>query len=119
MSGNAGDTVSDTVTASATDDDGNPLSETAGASVDITDTPSAISVGKTASPTALPEPGGPVTFSVTVDNDSSVDGVTLESLVDDIHGDLDGQGDCALPQVDRCRRSLLLQLHGRCDRRPR
>ncbi len=99
VSGNAGDTVSDTVTASATDDDGNALSETAGASVDITDSPSAISVTKSADPSQLPEPGGPVTFSLTIDNDSAVDSITLESLVDDIHGDLDGLGDCALPQA--------------------
>jgi len=58
---------------------------------------SGITVTKTASPTALPEPGGTVTFTIMTSNVANVD-ATLESLVDDVYGDLDGQGTCALPQ---------------------
>jgi LruC domain-containing protein len=56
-----------------------------------------IDVDKTAEPTEVDEPGGEVTFFVNVRNDSPVD-VTLDSLVDSIHGDLNGQGDCSVPQ---------------------
>jgi hypothetical protein len=46
-------------------------------------------VDKTASLTVIPEPGGPVEFSVVVTNDSvATDPVTLTSLEDDIYGDL-------------------------------
>ncbi len=98
MSGNAGDTVSDTVTASATDDDGNPLSETAGASVDITDAPPTMVVSKSADPATIPEPGGPVRFSVSVEN-TSPEPIALSTLSDDVYGNLDGRGDCSLPQT--------------------
>ena len=58
----------------------------------------AVAVSKTADPTSLPEPGGTVTFTVGVTN-TSVRAVTLTSLVDDVHGNLDGQGTCALNQT--------------------
>ncbi len=51
----------------------------------------AIDVQKSASPTSLKEPGGPVTFSVTVTNTSDVD-VRIENVVDDKFGDLDDEG---------------------------
>ncbi len=98
VSGNAGDTISDTVTADATDDDGNALSETAGASVDITDAPPSMMVTKSADPATIAEPGGPVQFSVSVEN-TSPEPITLSSLSDDVYGDLDGRGDCSLPQT--------------------
>ena len=63
---------------------------------DITDP--TIVVTKTADPTSLPEPGGPVTFTVRVDN-TSVETVTLTTLTDTVHGDLDGQGTCAMTQT--------------------
>jgi hypothetical protein len=50
-----------------------------------------------AMPASLPEPGGDVDFDVSVRNKSPVP-ATLTSLVDDRHGDLDGRGDCMLPQ---------------------
>jgi hypothetical protein len=41
-----------------------------------------------------------VTFTVVVTNNSGpTDPVTITSLVDDIHGDLDGQGTCSVPQT--------------------
>ena len=96
--GNAGDTETDTVTATGVDDDGAPVSDDDDATVTILDVLPAITVEKTASPLTLPEPGGTFTFGVTVTNDS-VEPVTLTSLTDDIYGDLDGQGDCSLPQT--------------------
>ena len=98
VAGNAGYSETDTVTASGTDDDGNPVSDDDDATVTITDVLPSIVVTKTADPTSLPEPGGTVTFSVRVDN-TSVEELTLTALNDDIHGDLDGQGTCTVPQT--------------------
>jgi hypothetical protein len=56
----------------------------------------ALTVTKVATPDSLPEPGGEVSYEVTVTNDSEVT-VTLTSLIDDKFGDLNGQGDCVLP----------------------
>jgi len=50
-----------------------------------------IDVQKSASPTSLKEPGGPVTFSVTIKNVSVVN-VAIEEVVDDKFGDLDDEG---------------------------
>lgn len=52
-------------------------------------------LNKTASPTAVDEPGGDVTFTLKVDNLSPVDAVTITSLTDSIYGNLAGV--CALP----------------------
>gem|GEM_PF-5911019 len=60
---------------------------------------STIEVSKTADPTQLNLPGGPVEFTVTVCNTSDSGHVTITALVDDIHGDLNGQGNCTVPQV--------------------
>jgi uncharacterized repeat protein (TIGR01451 family) len=51
-----------------------------------------ISVSKSADPTTLKEPGGPVTFSVTITNTSVDVDVTIENVVDDKFGDLDDSG---------------------------
>ena len=56
-----------------------------------------IEVVKTASANELPEPGGPVTFTFTVSEATGLAAVVIESLSDSIYGDLDGQGDCAVP----------------------
>lgn len=57
----------------------------------------AISLEKEANPMAVPEAGAVVTFTVRVRNVVE-EPVTLIRLVDDVHGDLDGQGSCSLPQ---------------------
>ena len=56
-----------------------------------------IEVIKNAVPTVLPEPGGPVTFEVIVNNLGAerLDAVTL---VDDVFGNLAGQGTCVFPR---------------------
>ncbi|MCB0996004.1 MAG: hypothetical protein KDB21_12985, partial [Acidimicrobiales bacterium] len=100
VSGNAGDTETDVVSAEGVDDEGTRTSATDDAVVTVDDVLPALSVDKTASPVALPEPGGTVTFTVVVTNDSvGTDPVELTSLVDDVHGDLDGQGTCSLPRT--------------------
>jgi hypothetical protein len=99
VSGNAGESESDLVTASGSDDDGNAVSASDDATVTINDVPSAIELLKTVDPTVLDEPGGSVTFSLTVNNISGVDSVTIDSLTDTVFGDLDGVGDCSVPQT--------------------
>ena len=51
-----------------------------------------IVVTKTASPTTVPETGGDVTYSVAVENKATQAPVTLDSLVDDIYGDITAVG---------------------------
>jgi uncharacterized repeat protein (TIGR01451 family) len=51
-----------------------------------------ISVSKSADPTTLKEPGGPVTYSVTITNTSVDVKVTIDNVVDDKFGDLDDSG---------------------------
>jgi hypothetical protein len=57
-----------------------------------------ISVSKTSRVDSIPEPGGDVTFDVTIGNEGSVD-VALTGLTDNRFGNLDGQGTCDLPQT--------------------
>jgi len=100
VTGNAGDSETDTVTASGIDTHGNPINGSDNATVTINDVQPDITVVKTAKPTAVLEPGGLVTFTVLVTNNSvSSDPVTITSLTDNIHGDLNGQGDCSVPQT--------------------
>ncbi|MEX1345267.1 MAG: hypothetical protein AB1Z63_11390, partial [Candidatus Limnocylindrales bacterium] len=93
----AGEDQTDIVFATATDDEGNVAAADDDASVTLTDVPSSIEVTKVADPVEVDEPGDTVTFTITIENTSTVDTVTIESLTDDVHGDLDGQGDCAVP----------------------
>jgi hypothetical protein len=46
----------------------------------------------------VPEPGGTVTFTVLVTN-TGPEAVTLNSLVDDVYGDLNGKGTCSVPRT--------------------
>lgn len=57
------------------------------------DTDPAIDVEKSANPTTVTEPGGPVDFTVRIDNPGPIP-IIIDSLVDDKFGDLDGQGTC-------------------------
>lgn len=101
FTGAAGATLTDTVTASAVDVDGdnNTVTATDTATVTITavagDVP-AIEVDKSAAPGSLPAPGGNFTFTVTVRN-TGAEQVRLTSLVDNVYGNLDGQGTCDVP----------------------
>ena len=101
--GSAGDTVTDTVTASGVDDEGAIAEGSDSAIVEYVEVklPDAIlEVAKIAAPFEIPEPGGDVTFSVYVANASDPANpnltLTLTSLEDDIYGDLFNKGDCNL-----------------------
>jgi uncharacterized repeat protein (TIGR01451 family) len=72
-----------------------PLGGTATCTVTNNDVPrgqGSISVSKSADPTSVKEPGGPVTFSVTITNTSADVDVTIDNVVDDKFGDLDDSG---------------------------
>ncbi len=99
VTGTAGYTETDTVTATAQDGDGNSANASDDATVTITPPVvlPAIAVEKVADPLSLPEPGGVFTFTVTVTN-TVQEALTLTNLVDDIHGNLNGQGTCSVPQ---------------------
>jgi uncharacterized repeat protein (TIGR01451 family) len=94
VTGNAGDAKTDVVTASGHDDDGHEVSDDDDATVTLTDVPSSLALEKSANPTSVQAPGGDVTFTVVVRNTSAVDAVTVDTLVDNVYGDLDGKGDC-------------------------
>jgi hypothetical protein len=100
VSGNAGDSIVNSLTAGARDDESTLDTSAAQATVIVGDTAPAVTVLKSAVPASVAEPGGVVTFTIEVSNVSVVtDPVTVTSLVDDLYGDLDGRGDCVLPQV--------------------
>jgi hypothetical protein len=47
-----------------------------------------ILVEKTADPTTRPEPGGTVTFTVTIENAATVESVVIRSIIDNVFGDI-------------------------------
>ncbi len=99
LSGDAsGPAHTNVVTATATDDDGNTDEATDDETVEFDDVLPDISITKTADPTSVPETGGDVVFTFVVTN-NSVEAATLTSLVDSDFGDLNGQGDCVVPQL--------------------
>ncbi len=97
VTGNAGDAVDDTVTVSGTDDDGGAVSAKASEIVDLTDVASSLAVDKAASVASVPEPGGSVTYTVTITNTSDADALTLDGIVDSVDGGPDAAagGTCA------------------------
>lgn len=97
ISGNGGDSRTNTVTATVNDDETNVAQSSDAATIIVADVLPSIAVTKSASPTKVTTPGGIVTFTVRVDN-TSVESITLTSLNDDIHGDVNGQGNCVVPQ---------------------
>ena len=99
VTGEAGFAETDTVTVTGQDNDGNETTAADSATVTIVDVVPAISVDKSASPPSRPEPGGSYDIVVTIDNDSAVDDLTVTSIVDVPRGNLDGQGDCSVPQT--------------------
>ena len=85
VTGNAGQIVPDVVRVVGVDDDGSRAEASDDATVLITDVLPAISVDKSASPTVVAEPGGPVTYTVVVSN-LTAESVTIGSIVDAIGG---------------------------------
>jgi uncharacterized repeat protein (TIGR01451 family) len=95
-------TETNTVTVVAADNDagGTDATDSDDAVVTIKNVSPTIQVTKTANPTSLPEPGGVITYTVTIKNTSvSSDPVTITSLTDSAYGDLDGEGTCDVPQT--------------------
>lgn len=82
-------------TGKASDGDGNEDSDSDDAIVDFDDVKPSIEVSKTAKVSALPVPGGNVEFTVVVTN-NSLEEVSLTNLSDNVYGDLNGKGTCAI-----------------------
>jgi uncharacterized repeat protein (TIGR01451 family) len=105
FTGQPGATEIDTVTATGVDSAGTPVEASDSAMVAITDTPSSITLTKTANQTVLPWPGGEVIFTVVVQNTSAVDALRIDTLIDSIYGNITQVGGkvlattCAAPQV--------------------
>ena len=87
VTGAAGTTHTDTVTATITDASGEKASEEATAKVEIVDVAPSIAVTKTATPSVVQD-SGLVTFTAVVTNTSPVDALLVDQLTDSIHGDL-------------------------------
>jgi uncharacterized repeat protein (TIGR01451 family) len=68
------------------------------ANVTFTDLLPEIVLTKSATPSVLPESGGDSTFTFTVTNQTA-EPFSLNSLVDDKFGDLNGKGSCVTPQT--------------------
>ena len=83
VTGNAGTAHDNRVDATVTDDDGSTASAFDTERVTITNVAPTVLVTKTASPTAVDEPGGAVTFTVVVRN-TSAEPVTLTDLTDTV-----------------------------------
>ena len=94
-----GVTELNTVLAVGVDDDGQPVQGTGQASVTVSDSPASLSVRKTATPGAVSAEGAPVEFEFTVTNTSEADTIVLDMLNDSTFGNLDGRGDCSVPQT--------------------
>lgn len=58
----------------------------------------AVTVMLTAVPGSVPEPGGPISFTIRVDNEGWLE-VSLETLTDAAQVNLNGQGSCQTPQT--------------------
>src|SRR6056297_283572 len=99
VTGNAGDTAVSTVTATAADDEGNSVQQSASAEVTITDVLPSVSVTYTASPIEVEAPGGTINYIVQVENNSAAEAAFLTSLADSEFGDLNGVGTCSVPQT--------------------
>jgi hypothetical protein len=97
VTGGPGDTMESVATAEAEDSHGQRATDHDGATVTFVDGPSSILVSKGVFPAEVPEPGAEAAFTVLVENTSQGDSVTIESVVDDIFGDIGASCDMALP----------------------
>ncbi len=98
FTGPSGATQTDTATVTGVDQANNPVSDTDDAIVTITPVPPSITTTKVPTPTSLPEPGGTFTFNYSVTN-TGPEPVTVTSIVDNVYGDLNGKGTCAIGAV--------------------
>lgn len=93
LSGAAATNHVNTFTVEGTDGAGNTATASDDASVTFTDVKPVISVTKTANPVSVPETGGDVLFTFTVNNSGTVP-LTISSISDDVYGTLAGDADC-------------------------
>ena len=96
-------------TAAGIDDDNHPVRDEVASTIGVTDTPSAIKVVQTTTPTSLQEPGGVMLFTVTVDNISAVDSVTVQRVQDSRFGDIGSSCTPALPATLAPRTQVVCQ----------
>jgi hypothetical protein len=83
------------VVAGASGDDIGTMTNRGSAYV-VTNGPAVPTVTKTPTPPTVPEPGGTVSFGVSITNPaSSQEAVTVTQMVDTVYGNLNGQGTCA------------------------
>lgn len=99
VTGNAGSREIGKLSVTGLDDDGTAVAGSDETLVTINDVRSQIEVVKTPNASSLPEPGGAIDYEVELKNISTVDEVTIDSLEDSTDGDLNGVGDCKLPQT--------------------
>lgn len=99
VGGPAGYEERNTLVVTGTDDDGVAVQASDQATVTVLDRQPTIELSKQADPTRVPASGGAVTFTLAVVNLLANETVTLRTLQDSVYGDLNGQGDCRMPQV--------------------
>ncbi len=88
IQGNLGDSYTNALVASGVDDDGQPVSDQDQVTIAISNVPSALLVTKQASQTTAPEPGAPITYTVTIRNSSPADPVTITEVTDSLRADV-------------------------------
>ena len=86
--GNAGDVFNDRITVTGKDEANRDVEAYAEATVNLTNVQASITIVKEANPITVAEPGGNVLFTFTITNTSTVDSVTIDTLVDTIYGNL-------------------------------
>ncbi|MEZ4713999.1 MAG: DUF11 domain-containing protein [Caldilineaceae bacterium] len=106
ITGNAGAQWSSDATASGDDEDGDSVSASGSAAVQIVDIPSSLHLTVSADGESAPPVGRTIVYSLEVQNDSQVDQVTVNDLSDMTSGDLTNAANsnlrstnCAAPQV--------------------
>lgn len=109
IQGDANTSIRLHTTAAGMDDDNHPVSDEDTLTIGVTDTPSAIKVVQTTSPTSLQEPGGVMRFTVVVENSSAVDSVTIQRVQDSRFGDIGSSCVPALPATLAPRTQVVCQ----------
>ena len=97
ISGTVASPHSNTATVQVSDNETNSASTNDSATVNFTDVLPNITVNKSSVETSVDEPGGNVTYTFEVLNNTT-EAITLQSLDDNQFGDLNGQGTCTTPQ---------------------
>ena len=88
IKGEADDEIAVQVSISGTDDDGTEVGDSANLKLLFLDMPSSLQVTKTADPDRVVAPGGDVTFTALILNDSVADNVLVEHFVDTVYPEI-------------------------------